>query len=159
MELTRGSVKEMASKLGRWKAIAERGKEKAEEVIGQTLQAVEVVGSASAMSYANEAYGKGELQLMGAPADLCVGLGIHVAAFLVKSKYGEHAHNIADGLLCAFGVREAIKLGKEAAAKTSTGFAPAGQFRTGFAPAGSFAPGQQQNVGYAPAGAFVPQGG
>ncbi len=91
----------------------DRHKEKTEEAIGQGLQLAEVAGASFAAGYANSKFGaNGELQVKGVPADLLAGLGLHALAFAgMAGKYGEHAHNLADGLVGAYAYRAGAHLG------------------------------------------------
>lgn len=85
----------------------ERAKEKGEEAMAQGLQLAEIAGASALAGYMNTKMGEGgELQFKGIPADLLAGIGLHAVAFLgVAGKYGEHAHNLADGLIAAYAYR------------------------------------------------------
>jgi hypothetical protein len=147
--LTTHSVSKLAA---RWEQARNRLaniREKADETIGHALQAIEVSGVAFGMSYANERFGSGEVKVAGLPVDIAGGIALHGLALLggVSSKYTDHVHNVADGLLATYAVRQGAHLGQQARTSSSTGWAPAGAFRSGYAPAGTYA-------GYAPAGAY-----
>jgi hypothetical protein len=87
-----------------------RMKEKGEEAMSHGLQMAEVAGASAAAGYANAKFGtNGELQFKGVPADLLGGIGLHALAFLGGAgKYGEHAHNLADGLIAAYAYRAGV---------------------------------------------------
>lgn len=110
------------------KGRVERIKEKGEEAIGQGLQLVEVGGTAFGFSYLNARNGKPDpkhpgilrLQVMGVDADLGAAFGLHVLAFLGGAgKYGEHAHNIADGAAASYLSRLGTELGSDARTKAA----------------------------------------
>ena len=105
-------------------------KEQSEAIIGEGLKVVEVSGSAFALGYANERYGKGgELMVAGVPVDLGVGVGLlGVTLFGGLGKYAEHGANVAAGALAAFGYRSGAEMGRAALAKagTTTGALPVG---------------------------------
>lgn len=96
-----------------------RAKEKTEEAMAHGLQLVEVAGACGLAGYLNTKMGdNGEYQIRGVPADLLAGIGLHALAFLgAAGKYGEHAHNVADGLVAAY----AYRAGAAAAAAPSGG--------------------------------------
>lgn len=121
-----------ASKLARAyhsaKARLDGIKEKGEEAIGQGLQLCEVGGASFAWSYANQRFGDvtpgvgGELKVVGVPADLAAAVALHGLAFLgAAGKYGEHAHNLADGSLAAYLARMGQKMGAEARKPKTSG--------------------------------------
>lgn len=86
-------------------------KEKGEEAMAHGLQLAEVAGASGLAGYANAKFGgaTGELQFKGVPADLLGGIGLHALAFLgAAGKYGEHAHNIGDGLIAAYAYRAGV---------------------------------------------------
>ncbi len=88
-------------------------KEKGEEAMAHGLQLAEVAGAAGLAGYANSKFGTGgELQFKGVPADLLAGIGLHGLAFLgAAGKYGEHAHNLGDGLIAAYAYRAGVHAG------------------------------------------------
>lgn len=96
-------------------ASKEKLKEKTEEAFGQGLQMVEVGGAAFLAGYANSKFGDaGEWTFKGVPVDLIAGLGIKALALGgMAGKYGEHAGNVADGLVAAYAYRAGMHLGAE----------------------------------------------
>jgi hypothetical protein len=88
-------------------------KEKGEEAMAHGLQLAEVAGASAAAGYANAKFGtNGELLVKGVPADLLGGIGLHALAFLgAAGKYGEHAHNLGDGLIAAYAYRAGVHAG------------------------------------------------
>jgi hypothetical protein len=115
-------------------------KEKAEEMTGVVLQTVEVGGTAFAMSYANERFGKtvvglgGELQVAGMPVDLGAAVALKGLAFFgAMGKNSHHAQSVGDGLLACYATRIGGKLGRNAKIasppKTTAGaFGPGGGY-------------------------------
>jgi len=156
MNLTHGGIRAAAAQLQRAKATIANMREQGEETVGMALQTVEVGGTAFGFAYANQRYGSGEIKILGLPADLAVGIGLHVVGlFGGVGKYGDHAHNIADGALASYAARQGAVFGAKAKQSASTGWAPAGSF-TGWQPASSFDPNGQQ-TGWQPAESFVPR--
>lgn len=152
--LTSASVKTLYSKLQNAQGRLASVKEKAIETAGHALQAAEVGGTAFGMAYSNERFGNGELKIMGIPADLGAGVLLHGVALLGGlGKYGEHGHNVADGLIASFAVRKGAAMGAQA--RTSSGFQPAAAF-AGFQPASAFAGFQPASAyaGFQPAAAY-----
>lgn len=115
MELTRGSWKQAAE---RAKGALKRVKVEAERAAGTVITAVETVGSAFGMSYANQRWGKGEFKVLGLPADLVAGVGLHALALLDGlGKYDDHGAAVGNGLLACYGARKGAEMGTEAAQK------------------------------------------
>jgi len=112
------SMTRMHEQWERMKSQLANVREKTEEAMAHGLQAVEVVGASFAAGYANTKWGQdtgGELQIKGVPADLIGFIGGHGLAFLGGAgKYGEHVHNLADGLGAAYGYRAGVHLASQA---------------------------------------------
>jgi len=87
-------------------------KGKGESVAGSLVQTVEVNAGALAVGVACGRYGALHLQGSSIPLDLAGGVLIHGAAFFgLAGRYGEHAHNFADGVLAAYTTKFGIGLG------------------------------------------------
>jgi len=134
------AVHELAERAHRAEKKIESARDKATEIMGQTLQLVEVAGAAFAFGYAHQRYGvNGELLVAGVPADLAAGLGLHAFALLGGfSRYSEHGHNLADGCLASYAFRMGSQMGATAAvggkgAKTTASgwFVPGGSHQAG----------------------------
>lgn len=119
MELTRGSWKQAYE---RAKGALKRVKVEGERAAGTVITAVETVGTAFGMSYANQRWGKGEFKVLGLPADLVAGVGLHALAMLDGlGKYDEHGAAVANGLLASYGCRQGATMGTDAAQKDAAG--------------------------------------
>lgn len=124
----RSALAKIQDKYNRAMGHAARAKEKATEVMGVTLCAVETTGAAAGLSYANARFGKPDaatginvLTVPGTavPVDLVAGAALHIGAFLgVFSGYGEHAHSLGNGALASYGSRLGAEMGAKAALKT-----------------------------------------
>ncbi len=85
---------------------------KGESVAGQLIQTVEVNAGALAVGVACGRYGALHLKGSTIPLDLAAGVALHGAAFFgLAGRYGEHAHNFADGVLAAYTTKFGIGLG------------------------------------------------
>lgn len=85
---------------------------KGESVAGQLIQTIEVNAGALAVGVACGRYGALHLKGSTIPLDLAAGVAIHGAAFFgLAGRYGEHAHNVADGVLAAYVTKFGIGLG------------------------------------------------
>ncbi len=99
-------------------------KGKGESVVGQLVQTVEVQAGALAVGVACGRYGALHIQGSTIPLDLAAGVVIHGAAFFgLAGRYGEHAHNIADGVLAGYTTKFGIGLGTKM--RTDKGLPPA----------------------------------
>jgi hypothetical protein len=139
--ISMNAVHELAERAHRAEKKIENAREKATEIMGQTLQLVEVAGAAFAFGYAHQRYGtNGELLVAGVPADLAAGLGLHAFSLLGGfSKYSEHGHNLADGCLAAYGFRMGSQMGAQAlAGGTGTAKTTAGWYVPGGAAQSSY---------------------
>jgi hypothetical protein len=125
------------SAIERLRSTLATARKKTEETVGTVIQAAEVGAGAFGWSYANARYSDtGEIRVFGVPADLAVGLGLHVVAlFDGAGRYGEHFSNLGDGSLASYLGRLGAHMGSKAL--QTAGAAP-GQ-RAAFAPSG-FAP-------------------
>lgn len=89
-----------------------------EKSFGEILKTVETVGAGAAMGYMNAKYcrpGRNAVEIGGVPMDLALGVvGNVVALSSYLGEYSEHAHNLANGLLCAYSVRLAMMWGADA---------------------------------------------
>ena len=89
-----------------------------EKNFGEILKSIETVGAAVTMSYMNGKHarpGRNAFELGGVPVDLALGVvGNVVALSSYLGEYSEHAHNLANGMLCAYGCRIAMMYGAEA---------------------------------------------
>jgi hypothetical protein len=100
-------------------------KEKGEEAVGETVAAAEVVGGAVAGGFIDEKWGSDDgdgiklLRLHGVPASLLIGGLGKVGAFMgIAGKSGQHAHDIANGMLASYGVHVGRNLARKVAATT-----------------------------------------
>lgn len=102
-----------------------------ERILGRAKQTGEVVGTACLLAYLNgrsPTAGKDHLQIANAPLDLGYGVLVHGAALLgFGGRYGEDAHNSADGALACYGVRLFTRYGSEARISSLGGGAAAKQ--------------------------------
>jgi hypothetical protein len=119
------------ARLGKFRAENER-------TISRALQAVETAGAAGGWGYANARWGTAstadahtlpEIQVVGIPADLAVGVGLlGVSFFGGLGKYDEHGFNLGSGSAAAFAYRMGHELGSKAqhtqARTTSRGAPP-----------------------------------
>jgi hypothetical protein len=86
-----------------------------EKTFGAILQALEVVGVAGTMSYLNARHakpGRQAYEVAGVPADLALGLlfsGLAVTGYF--GDHAKHAHNVGNGLFCAYACRMATMWG------------------------------------------------
>lgn len=106
------------------RAYVERAREKmakirehAEEAIGQGIQIAEVSGTAFGFGYANARWGgeKGQVEILGLPADLGVAVALHGVAFMGGlGRYAEHGHNVGTGALASYSYRMGTHFGAEA---------------------------------------------
>jgi hypothetical protein len=89
-----------------------------EKSFGEILKTIETVGAGATMGYMNAKYcrpGRNAMEIGGVPVDLALGVvGNVVALSSYLGEYSEHAHNLANGLLCAYGVRLAMMWGADA---------------------------------------------
>lgn len=93
-------------------------KGKGESVVGSLLQTVEVNAGALAIGVACGRYGALHLQGSSIPLDLAGGVFLHGMAFFgLAGRYGEHLHNVADGVLAAFTTKAGIGIGTEMRSK------------------------------------------
>jgi hypothetical protein len=115
------------------RAYVERAREKmakvrehAEEAIGQGIQIAEVSGTAFGFGYANARWGgqKGQVEIVGLPADLGVAVALHGVAFMGGlGRYAEHGHNVGTGALASYAYRMGTHFGLEAGKHTQPGAA------------------------------------
>jgi hypothetical protein len=94
-----------------------RIREHAEEAIGQGIQVAEVSGTAFAFGYANARWGgeKGQVEVLGLPADLGAAVALHGVAFMGGlGRYSEHGHNVGTGALASYAYRMGTHFGAEA---------------------------------------------
>jgi len=110
-------------------------REHAEEAIGQGIQIAEVSGTAFGFGYANARWGgpKGQVEVLGLPADLGAAVALHGVAFMGGlGKYAEHGHNMGTGALASYSYRMGTHFGADAAKQQAQGrpgaaaFVPAG---------------------------------
>lgn len=89
-----------------------------EKSFGEILKTIETVGAGAAMGYMNTKYckpGRNAMEIGGVPVDLALGVvGNVIALSSYLGEYSEHAHNLSNGLLCAYGVRLAMMWGADA---------------------------------------------
>lgn len=87
-------------------------KGKGESVAGTLMKTVTVNAGALAVGVACGRYGALHLKGSTIPLDLAGGVLLHGAAFFgIAGRYGEHAHNFADGVLAAYTTKFGIGLG------------------------------------------------
>ncbi len=130
-------LNQLAERAARAEGKIEKAKEKATEMMGMGLQAVEVGGAAFAFGYAHQRYGtNGELQIAGVSADLVAGLGLHAFSLLggFGAKYAEHGHNLGDGCIASFAFRMGSQMGAQAAVGGTGTATTAGWYVPGGAP-------------------------
>lgn len=85
---------------------------KGESVMGQVIQTVEVQAGALAIGVACGRYGALHLKGSSVPLDMAAGVALHGAAFFgLFGRHGEHAHNLADGVLAAYTTKVGIGIG------------------------------------------------
>ncbi len=89
-----------------------------EKSFGEILKTIETVGAGAAMGYMNAKLckpGRNAMEIGGVPVDLALGVvGNVIALSSYLGEYSEHAHNLANGALCAYGVRLAMMWGADA---------------------------------------------
>lgn len=97
-------------------------KGKGEEAVGQTVSSALVVGGAAGAGFIDEKWGTDDgtgskmATLHGVPANLLIGAGGKIAAFMgIAGKHSMHAHDAANGFLAGYGYH----LGKAAARKSA----------------------------------------
>jgi hypothetical protein len=129
-----------------------------ERAAGEVLKTVETVGAAGLASYVNARYsepGKTHYEVLGVPADLLGGIllgGASIFGFL--GRFDEHGHNVANGALAAYAVRQGSIWGTNArvahVASNAPSTAPAtkGAFGVGAPRALYPTVDAQQHVGY-----------
>jgi hypothetical protein len=95
---------------------------KGEEAVGEGIAAALVVGGAGAAGFIDEKWGTDDgtgakmAQLHGVPANLLLGIGGKVSAFMgIAGKHSKHVHDAANGLLAGYGYH----LGRAAARKSA----------------------------------------
>jgi len=85
---------------------------KGESVAGTLMKTVTVNAGALAVGVACGRYGALHLKGSTIPLDLAGGVLLHGAAFFgIAGRYGEHAHNFADGVLAAYTTKHGIGMG------------------------------------------------
>jgi hypothetical protein len=109
---------------------AKNGKDRAEQIMGGAISGLEVGSSAFLLSYLNgraPAVGKDHHEVIsGVPTDLSIAIAGHLlAAFGMFGRFGEHAHNVANGGVGTYAARMGYKMGvdnriKAIAPKNST---------------------------------------
>lgn len=78
-------------------AIAKKG----ESTVNTIVRTAEVSGAAFALGMAQGKYGV--VEIMGVPADLAAGAGLHLAAFFgIAGKSSKHLHALADGAMASY---------------------------------------------------------
>lgn len=133
----REAVLELSGKLKRTHDRMKKFAVENEQRIEGVIEAVEVVGSAFAISYANARYGVGGMpvQIAGMDSDLVGGAVLFgLGLFEAGGKFNDHLYALGSGCLSAWATREGYALGMKAAATpvpgaTTTGVAPAGAYR------------------------------
>ena len=108
-------------------------REHAEEAIGQGIQIAEVSGTAFGFGYAHARWGgaKGQVEVLGVPADLGVAVALHGVAFMGGlGKYAEHGHNVGTGALASYSYRIGSQFGTEAAKHAPAKAGPANYVQT-----------------------------
>lgn len=105
-----------------------------EKIAEAAIQTVEVFAGAAGMGVLVGRMGAPHVNLGGhtVPLDLAGGVGLHAAAFFgLFGRYGEHVHNLADGVMAQYATRWGVgygthlreKAGLPRIAGTSTGAA------------------------------------
>jgi hypothetical protein len=115
--------------MGRFAEMVARHRDRARKTTDKAIEAVEVVGAAGAMGYANHRFGAGEIKLGtskdgtgGVPLDGSLFLIGHLAAFSGKAgKYASHLHNLANGAGAGFAYRTGADFGDKAASGAGSG--------------------------------------
>jgi len=86
-------------------------RERAETVVGEVVEAVEVSAGAFGAGLVRGRWGAVEF-LGGIPVDLGAGLLLHGIGFLgVAGKHAEHAHNFGNGCLASYAATQGAALG------------------------------------------------
>lgn len=97
-------------KLELWSAKAKSIRERADSVVDQTLQSVEV-SAAAGLSGVVDGYAGQTFAIGGVPVDLLGALALHGVGYFSGMKNAQHMHNLGDGLLAALAVKQGMKLG------------------------------------------------
>lgn len=86
---------------GKLQARAQTIANKGEKTIGTLVRTGEVSAAAFAAGMVQGKYGV--VEVVGVPADLAVGAGLHLAGFLgLGGKMSSHLHSLGDGALAAY---------------------------------------------------------
>jgi hypothetical protein len=104
------SLAQAKKKLELWSHKAKGIRERADAVIDQSLQSVEV-GAAAGLSGIVDGYAGQTLSVGGVPVDLLGALALHGVGYFSGMKNASHMHNLGDGLLAALAVKQGLKLG------------------------------------------------
>ncbi|HEU4536351.1 MAG TPA: hypothetical protein VFS00_19640 [Polyangiaceae bacterium] len=104
------SLAQAKKKLELWSQKAKGIRERADAVIDQSLQSVEV-GAAAGLSGLADGYAGKTLAVGGVPVDLLGALALHGVGYFSGMKNASHMHNLGDGLLAALAVKQGLKLG------------------------------------------------
>lgn len=127
MSFTSTSLSKAKEHIERIRATAARAKEHAERGMGIAIAAVETGGTAAAFGYIHERYGTADKDqdnvytVASVDADLGTAVAFHGAGFFgAFGKYSEHAHNVANGALAAYGYRQGAKYGRDAKKNAGT---------------------------------------
>lgn len=148
----REAVVDLASRLKRTNDRMKRFATENEARIEGVIEAVEVVGAAFGISYANARYGVGgqPVQIAGMDSDLVAGgVLMGLALFEAGGKFNDHIYALGSGCLSAWATREGYALGAAAVTAAATTAAAKPAVTAGVAPAGAY-----YTAGVAPAGAY-----
>jgi hypothetical protein len=115
------ALSEWRERLERFKAQANKFKDKADKAVSTTIEAAEVAGTAAAIGLA-EGYTGGDIAMGGIPLELMVAAGGHAYAAFSDTKMAGHFHSIANGGLAVASYKGGKKIGAKAKEnKTKTG--------------------------------------
>ena len=121
MNLTRRDIERFERDAQRMRRDAERDQARRETYTGQAVQSLEIFGGALATGALMGRFGA--MSVGPVPIALLVGLGVHALGFMpMLGEYGDDAHNIADGILSAYGTTVGVGVG--ATMRASAGLPP-----------------------------------
>ena len=110
MNLTRRDIERFERDAQRMRRDAEREQARRETYTGQAVQSLEIFGGALATGALMGRFGA--MSVGPVPIALLAGLGLHALGFMpMLGEYGDDAHNIADGILGAYGTTVGVGVG------------------------------------------------
>lgn len=90
-------------------------KQHAKAAVDNTTRTLEVTAGGFVGGFAEGYFENGEV--FGFPALLAVGVGGHVAAYMLDDDTGKHVRNVADGALAAFAASKGAEIARDWVAK------------------------------------------